>query len=97
MQFPCTQGLLRHSFTREKQLGWWGPSGHRQRKPFTSLTHVAPLRQGLEAHSSMSTLHRGPVEEGDGSVRARLLGGQAQDRDMLCGHRRLHGRPAALI
>lgn len=68
VQFPWMQGLLRHSFTCEKQLGWWGPSGHKQRKPFTSLMHVAPLRQGLEAHSSMSMLHLCPVEKGGSSL-----------------------------
>lgn len=73
VQFPWMQGLLRHSFTCEKQLGWWGPSGHIQRKPFTSLMHVAPLRQGLEAHSSMSMLHLCPVEKGGSSCQIQNI------------------------
>lgn len=98
VQFPWMQGLLRHSFTCEKQLGWWGPSGHRQRKPFTSLMHVAPLRQGLEAHSSMSMLHLCPVKKGGKFlVKFKTCREQTQDRDILCWHLHPHRCPTELI
>lgn len=58
------QGLLLHSFTSERHLGSWKPSGHRQVKPLMPSLHVPPLWQGLLAHSSMLMLHMRPGKGG---------------------------------
>lgn len=58
--FPWMQGLLLHSFTSDRHLGSWKPSGQRQVKPLMPSLHVPPLWQGLLAHSSMLMLHMRP-------------------------------------
>lgn len=60
---PWMQGLLLHSFTSDRHLGSWKPSGQRQVKPLMPSLHVPPLWHGLLAHSSMLMLHMRPGKE----------------------------------
>lgn len=68
-QVPWAQGLLRHGRVPGRHWASRVPGGQRQVKPLAPSTQVPPSWQGLEAHSLISTLQRGPgVGHGSGGV-----------------------------
>lgn len=67
-QTPWLQGSWAQGWLGGRQSGGREPGGQRQRKPFSPSTQEPPSPHGLDAHSLISMLQRGPGEHADNVI-----------------------------